>query len=197
MKEIENKTILGIDPGTNVLGYSIIKTQGNKIELIEMGVLRLGKIEDMNVRMKVLFESVSNIIEKYKPNELSIEATFFGKNVQSMLKLGRAQGLCIAAAINKGLDFFEYSPRKIKQSVTGNGASSKEQVALMLQRLIGFEEIPKNLDETDALAVAVCHSYQNTALMPPTANNKSRSKSRPKSSSSWAAFINDNPDRVN
>ncbi|MDD2287378.1 MAG: crossover junction endodeoxyribonuclease RuvC [Bacteroidales bacterium] len=192
MSNKNSQRILGIDPGTNILGFSVIEIQGKSIKLIEMSVLKLGKIDDMSKRMKVLFDTISNIIDKYQPEILSIEAPFFGKNVQSMLKLGRAQGLCIAAALSKDIPFYEYSPRKIKQSITGNGASSKEQVALMLQRIIEFETMPKDLDATDALAAAVCHSYQKELLID-TEDNK---KIKTKKSSSWSSFVINNPGKV-
>ena len=192
MSNKNSQRILGIDPGTNTLGFSVIEIQGKSIKLIEMSVLKLGKIDDMSKRMKVLFDTISNIIDKYQPEILSIEAPFFGKNVQSMLKLGRAQGLCIAAALSKDIPFYEYSPRKIKQSITGNGASSKEQVALMLQRIIEFETMPKDLDATDALAAAVCHSYQKE-LEIETVDNK---KIKTKKSSSWSSFVINNPEKV-
>lgn len=192
MSNKNSQRILGIDPGTNILGFSVIEIQGKSIKLIEMSVLKLGKIDDMSKRMKVLFDTISNVIDKYQPEILSIEAPFFGKNVQSMLKLGRAQGLCIAAALSKDIPFYEYSPRKIKQSITGNGASSKEQVALMLQRIIEFETMPKDLDATDALAAAVCHSYQKE-LEIETEDNK---KIKTKKSSSWSSFVINNPEKV-
>ena len=192
MSNKNSQRILGIDPGTNILGFSVIEIQGKSIKLIEMSVLKLGKIDDMSKRMKVLFDTISNVIDKYQPEILSIEAPFFGKNVQSMLKLGRAQGLCIAAALSKDIPFIEYSPRKIKQSITGNGASSKEQVALMLQRIIEFETMPKDLDATDALAAAVCHSYQKE-LEIETEDNK---KIKTKKSSSWSSFVINNPEKV-
>lgn len=192
MSNKNSQRILGIDPGTNILGFSVIEIQGKSIKLIEMSVLKLGKIDDMSKRMKVLFDTISNVIDKYQPEILSIEAPFFGKNVQSMLKLGRAQGLCIAAALSKDIPFYEYSPRKIKQSITGNGASSKEQVALMLQRIIEFETMPKDLDATDALAAAVCHSYQKE-LEIETEDNK---KIKTKKSSSWSSFVINNPGKI-
>lgn len=192
MSNKNSQRILGIDPGTNILGFSVIEIQGKSIKLIEMSVLKLGKIDDMPKRMKVLFDTISNVIDKYQPEILSIEAPFFGKNVQSMLKLGRAQGLCIAAALSKDIPFYEYSPRKIKQSITGNGASSKEQVALMLQRIIEFETMPKDLDATDALAAAVCHSYQKELLID-TGDNK---KTKTKKSSSWSSFVINNPEKI-
>ncbi|MFA6367105.1 MAG: crossover junction endodeoxyribonuclease RuvC [Bacteroidales bacterium] len=188
---VKERIILGIDPGTNVLGYSVIEQKGKAITLLEMDVLKLGKIKDMSTRMKVLFDSIVTIIDKYNPDILSIEAPFFGKNVQSMLKLGRAQGLCIAAAFSRSIPFVEYSPRKIKQSITGNGASSKEQVAIMLQRIVKFEDMPKLMDATDALAVAVCHFNQNDLI--PKGETKAAAKSK---KTSWASFVSNNPDKI-
>lgn len=192
VKEISERIILGIDPGTNVLGYSVIEQRGKEINLLEMDVLKLGKIKDMSTRMKVLFDSIINIIDKYNPDILSIEAPFFGKNVQSMLKLGRAQGLCIAAAFSRSIPFVEYSPRTIKQSITGNGASSKEQVAIMLKRIIKFETLPEYLDATDALAVAVCYANQRDIVFEEPKSTKKKGKQ----SSSWAAFLSNNPDKI-
>jgi crossover junction endodeoxyribonuclease RuvC len=183
--------ILGIDPGTNVLGYSVIEQRGKEITLLKMDVLKLGKIKDMSTRMKELFDLIVKIIDKYNPDILSIEAPFFGKNVQSMLKLGRAQGLCIAAAFSKSIPFVEYSPRKIKQSITGNGASSKEQVALMLQRIVKFEEIPKYLDATDALAVAVCHFHCQNNPLPYIQKQKRQNQKK-----AWSSFIEKNPEKL-
>lgn len=180
-----DRIILGIDPGTNVLGYGLIHQNDRNIRLIEMDFLRLEKIGDPALKLKKIFETVTALIEKHHPDELAIEAPFFGKNVQSMLKLGRAQGVAIAAALNKSLPVFEYEPRRIKQSVTGKGSASKEQVAAMLQRLLGFAEIPQLLDATDAVAVAVCHYFQRTPSLPGK-----------KSYSSWTGFISDNPGRI-
>lgn len=188
----KERRILGIDPGTNILGYSVIEQHNKSVEILTMDVLVLGSKEEMNTKMKSLFDKIVEIIDCYHPDMLAIEAPFFGKNVQSMLKLGRAQGLCIAAAFSRSIPFVEYSPRKIKQSITGNGAASKEQVANMLQRMYGFDNIPKYLDATDALAVAVCHSYQ---LDLPTEVEKTKKATRSKKTS-WAAFINQNPDRL-
>lgn len=180
-----DRIILGIDPGTNILGYGIIHQQGSGIKLLAMDVLRLEKERDQALKLKKIFETVVLLIEKHRPDELAIEAPFFGKNVQSMLKLGRAQGVAIAAALSRDLPVFEYEPRRIKQSVTGKGAASKEQVAGMLQRILGFKEIPKHLDATDAVAVAVCHYFQRNAL-----------KGEKKQYSSWEKFISDNPGRM-
>lgn len=186
-----DRIVLGIDPGTNLLGYCVLEQKGKKLNLIKMDIIRLGTLKDMSTKMKILFDSIILIIDKYHPDILSIEAPFFGKNVQSMLKLGRAQGICIAAAFSRDIPFVEYAPRRIKQSITGNGASSKEQVALMLQRILKFEDMPKYLDATDALAAAVCHVYQRDIVY-----KDSASKPKPKSSSSWAAFVSNNPDKI-
>lgn len=192
MREESEIRILGIDPGTNILGYSIIECTGKNASILTMDVLVLGHKEEMNTKMKKLFDKVVEITDTYKPDILAIEAPFFGKNVQSMLKLGRAQGLCIAAAFSRSIPFVEYSPRKIKQSITGNGAASKEQVANMLKRIFDFDEIPRYLDATDSLAVAVCHFYQ---LSSPCKKNTEENKKQRKSKS-WSSFISQNPNRV-
>ena len=152
-----DRIILGIDPGTNVMGYGLISVKGNQLTLIQFGVVHLSKYADHALKLSKIFERISHIIDEYHPDEMAIEAPFFGTNVQSMLKLGRAQGVAIAAAISKQVPIFEYAPKKIKQSVTGSGNASKEQVAAMLSKLLMFQEIPKLLDATDALGVAVCH----------------------------------------
>ena len=149
-----------------------------------MGILKLGKYNNHALKLKKIFERTLGLIEEYKPDELAIEAPFFGKNVQSMLKLGRAQGVAMAAALYKDLPIFEYSPKKIKQSITGNGNASKEQVAAMLKNLVVFDEAPKFLDATDGLAAAVCHYFQGGKMTSST------------SYSGWGSFIKDNPDRV-
>ena len=179
-----DRIILGIDPGTNILGYGLIHQINNNILLIKMDVLKLDKIDNQPLKLKKIFETVLNIIENHKPDELAIEAPFFGKNVQSMLKLGRAQGVAIAAALYKSVPIYEYSPRKIKQSITGNGNASKEQVAAMLGCLLNFKEMPKYLDATDGLAVAVCHYFQKK----PNPDTKSYS--------GWKSFVNTNPERI-
>lgn len=179
-----DKIILGIDPGTNILGYGLIHNKGNKIDFIAMDVIKLSKMEDPYLKLKTIFEQLLLIIEKYKPDEMAIEAPFFGKNVQSMLKLGRAQGVAIAAALYKSIPIFEYSPRKIKQSITGKGSASKEQLAAMLQRLVHFDDLPKYLDASDALGVAVCHYFQKTGT------------TESKNYSGWKSFVTDNPNRL-
>ncbi len=178
--------ILGIDPGTNIMGYGLIHNKDNNIKFITMDVLKLNKFNTQALKLKKIFESTLNIIDKYKPDELAIEAPFFGKNVQSMLKLGRAQGVAMAAALYKDIPIFEYSPRKIKQSITGNGNASKQQVAKMLYNLLIIKEVPEYLDSTDALAVAVCHYFQKNGPIKDSLHK----------STSWKSFVSDNPDRV-
>jgi crossover junction endodeoxyribonuclease RuvC len=181
-KILKEKIILGLDPGTNVMGYGIISIKGSKIQLIQFGVIHLSKFEAHELRLKKIFDRVLNLIDEYHPDEVALEAPFFGKNVQSMLKLGRAQGVAMSAALFREIPITEYAPKKIKQSVTGNGNASKEQVAKMLMTLLGIKELPKLLDATDALGVAVCHHFQKGDI-------KSKAKS-------WTAFLKDNPERV-
>ena len=156
------KVILGIDPGTNIMGYGVLKVKDQKAEMVTMGVIDLRKFGDAYLKLGHIFERVTGIIDAYLPDEMAIEAPFFGKNVQSMLKLGRAQGTAIAAAIHHGVPIHEYAPLKIKMAITGNGAASKEQVAGMLQRLLKFDEdaMVKFMDATDALGAAYCHYMQ-------------------------------------
>jgi len=180
------KIILGIDPGTIVMGYGLISVQGNKISLIDLGVLKPGKVKDGYKKLQLIFNTVSGLITKYQPDYFAIEAPFFGKNVQSMLKLGRAQGVAIAAAMRHGLEVVEYSPKKVKQSITGNGNAGKEQVMKMLQTILSFKENPKYLDATDALAVALCHHFQKSS---PSAGIASKHKG-------WKEFIKLNPSRL-
>ncbi len=181
---MQDKIILGIDPGTNIMGYGIIHIQGKKMKLITLGVIKLNKLTNHADKLLRIQKKVDALILEYKPDEMAIEAPFFGKNVQSMLKLGRAQGVAIGAALNRDLPFEEYSPRKIKQAITGNGNASKEQVASMLMNLLNFKEEPQYMDSTDGLAVAVCHHFQKGV----GEHNKSKS-------GSWKAFIANNPDR--
>jgi crossover junction endodeoxyribonuclease RuvC len=180
-----DRIILGIDPGTIVMGYGIIHVQNNVIRPLGIGVIKLEKLDDHALRLKKIFERTVGIIEEYKPDELAIEAPFFGKNVQSMLKLGRAQGVAIAAALSKNIPITEYSPKKIKMSITGNGNASKEQVSAMLQQILGIEKEQQYLDATDALGAALCHYYQKRALSPGG-----------KSYTGWKAFLTDNPGRA-
>ncbi len=182
------KIILGIDPGTVIMGYGLISADKNEIALRHMGVLKLSSRLDAYEKLQEIHHTISLLIQEYKPESFAIEAPFFGKNVQSMLKLGRAQGVAIAAAMQAGLSIHEYSPRKIKQSITGNGNASKEQVLSMLQRLLQFTESPQYLDATDALSVALCHHFQqNTLLSLPGKGTTAKN---------WKDFISNNPGRV-
>jgi crossover junction endodeoxyribonuclease RuvC len=182
----KERIILGIDPGTSILGYGIIEVKGKQMQLLALGVVRLDKIDDHALKLKKIFERCIELIDGFHPDELAIEAPFFGKNVQSMLKLGRAQGVAIAAALSRQLSVTEYAPRKIKQSITGNGNASKEQVAAMIQRLLNIEDsqMPEKMDATDGLAAAVCHFYQTSNPLLGTKSN------------SWKSFLSNNPDRI-
>jgi crossover junction endodeoxyribonuclease RuvC len=182
---MQEKIILGIDPGTNIMGYGILSVESSSLKLIAAGIIQLDKLDNHALKLKKIFEKTIHLIDEYKPDELSIEAPFFGKNVQSMLKLGRAQGVAIAAALYRTIPIFEYSPKKIKQSVTGNGNSSKEQVAAMLQTLLNFQDMPKYLDATDGLAAAVCHHFQGNSIEPSG-----------KKVNGWKGFLTENPDRA-
>jgi crossover junction endodeoxyribonuclease RuvC len=181
---LEDKIILGIDPGTTVMGYGIIHIKGKKIVLLNFGIIQLSKLATHPDKLKRIFDRLDGLIAEYKPDEMAIEAPFFGKNVQSMLKLGRAQGVAIAAALKSNVPFEEYTPRRIKQAVTGNGNSSKEQVAAMLQNLLNFPEMPKYLDATDGLAAAVCHHF-----------SKGIGEHNKTGGNSWKSFVTKNPDR--
>lgn len=180
------KIILGIDPGTVIMGYGIIKVRGHIIEPIEMNVLKLSSKHDVYERLEKIHTRVTELIAQYKPHSFAIEAPFFGKNVQSMLKLGRAQGVAIAAAMQAGISVNEYAPKKIKQSITGNGNASKDQVLKMLKHILSIEDDPKYLDASDALAVALCHHFQQKPGFSATAAK----------AKDWKAFIVKNPGRV-
>jgi crossover junction endodeoxyribonuclease RuvC len=179
------KIILGIDPGTLLMGYGLISVCGNQITLLEMNVLKLSSRVDSYERLQLIHAKVCALIAEFGPDDFAIEAPFFGKNVQSMLKLGRAQGVAIAAAMQAGLPVTEYSPRKIKQSITGNGNAAKEQVWKMLQHLLQIREEIVHYDASDALAVAICHHFQFHSL-----------KNREKKLKGWEDFISKNPGRI-
>jgi crossover junction endodeoxyribonuclease RuvC len=180
----KERIILGIDPGTNIMGYGIIHQKGSKAELMTLGVIQLNKYTNQALKLQKIFERTLSLIDEYKPDEFAIEAPFYGKNVQSMLKLGRAQGVAMASALFRSIPIFEYSPKKVKQSITGNGNASKEQVSAMLKSLLSINETPKYLDATDGLAVAVCHFFQR-----PT-------NSDGENYSGWKQFIAKNPERA-
>ncbi|MDE6648382.1 MAG: crossover junction endodeoxyribonuclease RuvC [Muribaculaceae bacterium] len=181
-----DRIIMGIDPGTNVMGYGVLGILGKKAEIVVMGVIQLSRFETHYMRLGRIYERVSGLVQQYLPDELAIEAPFFGKNVQSMLKLGRAQGVAMAAALARDIPITEYPPLNVKKAVTGNGQASKEQVANMLKHLLSIpeEKMPSMLDATDALAVALCHMYESS---------KPEIAKGPKS---WKDFLAKNPDRI-
>ena len=180
------RIIIGIDPGTNVMGYGILRVMGKRPSMLAMGVIKLNKFETHYLRLRRIFDGVQSLINQYLPDEMAIEAPFFGKNVQSMLKLGRAQGVAMAAALTHDVPITEYEPRKIKMAITGNGAASKEQVQEMLRRILNIprEQLLPELDATDALAAALCHFYETSRPIPAAG---------PKS---WKEFIAKKPDKV-
>lgn len=181
-----DRIIIGIDPGTNVMGYGLLGIKGKKPEMIALGVIELGKLGNHYIRLQRIYERVAMLVDQYLPDEMAIEAPFFGKNVQSMLKLGRAQGVAMAAALAHDVPITEYEPRRIKMAITGNGGASKEQVSEMLRRILNLSDEAMNikLDATDALGAALCHFYESSK---PLAHSKC---------SSWKEFIAKNPDRV-
>jgi crossover junction endodeoxyribonuclease RuvC len=181
---VKEQVILGVDPGTTIMGFGIIKVTGKRLELLQLNELNLKKYTDHYIKLKHIFERTIQLIDTFHPDHLAVEAPFFGKNVQSMLKLGRAQGTAIAAGLSRQIPITEYSPKKIKMAITGNGNASKEQVAGMLQSLLNIKTLPKNLDSTDGLAAAVCHYYNQNK----TENTKSYS--------GWSAFVKDNESRL-
>lgn len=179
------KIILGIDPGTTIMGFGLVKVVAEKLLFMQLNELHLKKYNDPYRKLQLIFERCTQIIDTYHPDEIAIEAPFYGKNVQSMLKLGRAQGVAMAAGLSREISITEYSPKKIKMAITGNGNASKEQVAKMLQQLLSIKTLPKNLDATDGLATAVCHFYN--------------SKSKPTVSGSytdWSTFVSQNSNRI-
>lgn len=180
---LSEKIILGIDPGTNIMGYALLVVKGSKTHVIKFDVINLKNISNHAVKLKKIFERVQELITEYLPDEMAIEAPFYGTNVQSMLKLGRAQGVAIAAALSRDIPYVEYAPKKVKQSITGNGNATKEQVSIMLSQILKIPEMPKLFDASDALAVALCHHYQKGN------NGQAGTKS-------WKNFLTDNPTRI-
>jgi len=178
------RIILGIDPGTTTMGFGLIKVVNKQMQFMQLNELQLQKYDDHYLKLRLIFERTIELIDTHNPDEIAIEAPFFGKNVQSMLKLGRAQGVAMAAGLSREIPITEYSPKKIKMAITGNGNASKEQVAKMLQSLLSLKELPKNLDSTDGLAAAVCHFYNSGKI------------EIGKSYTGWAAFVKQNEDRV-
>jgi crossover junction endodeoxyribonuclease RuvC len=190
----QSKIILGIDPGTLVMGYGLILCSGSRLSLVEMGVLKLSPRKEAFERLGLIHKKLGELINRFRPQDFAIEAPFFGKNVQSMLKLGRAQGVAIATAMHAGLPVTEYSPRKIKQSITGNGNSGKEQVWKMLQNILELEKEVDVYDASDALAVAVCHHFQQN--FPGRAPGQTANKTAKKKSGGWEDFVRQNPGKI-
>ena len=191
---------MGIDPGTNYMGYGIIEVEGRVVRSVVMGDIDLHKMTDPYAKLRYIFERVGALIEEYKPKEVALESPFFGTNVQSMLKLGRAQGVAMAAALWRGKEVFEYAPSRIKQAIAGSGAASKEQVAGIIKRMLKIEYMPRRLDATDGMAVAMCHYYTartpiSNAMGSARVKGLGGGKKATKGSSSWEAFIRQNPER--
>jgi crossover junction endodeoxyribonuclease RuvC len=191
----KSKIILGIDPGTVIMGYGIIRVDGNHIQLLDMNSIKLNGKKDMFERLGIINHVIQALIDDFKPDHLAIEAPFFGKNVQSMLKLGRAQGVAIAVAISNKIPVTEYSPRKVKQSITGNGAAGKDQLWKMLNSIVLIDETPKYFDASDALAVAICHHFNSNHANAAIASIK-KSPAQKKKKASWEEFMKQNPGRV-
>jgi len=186
LQKTYDKIIIGIDPGTNIMGYGVVGCVGKNSELISLGVVKLDKYDNHSLKLKHIFERTLSLIDQYHPDEMALEAPFFGVNVQSMLKLGRAQGVAMAAALYRDIPITEYAPKKIKMAITGSGSASKEQVAAMLKAILKFEETPSFLDATDGLAVAYCHFLQNNS----GANHTD------KKVSGWASYVKNNPSKL-
>jgi crossover junction endodeoxyribonuclease RuvC len=187
----KERIILGIDPGTVIMGYGVIKIIGSEVSLVELGHLDMKKLANHELKLKRIFERTLSLIDQHLPDEMALEAPFFGKNVQSMLKLGRAQGVAMAAALSREIPIVEYAPKKVKQSVTGNGNASKEQVAALLKNMFKFDDFELLLDATDGLAVALCHFYQKGQV--PVIVKK---KAGGKKVDAWSAFVKEKPNRV-
>ncbi|HPF89131.1 MAG: crossover junction endodeoxyribonuclease RuvC [Flavobacteriales bacterium] len=188
-KVLGERIILGIDPGTTVMGFGVLAVEGQALRLVEAGAIRFEPGDDHTLKLRAIFRSTLEIIERHLPDELAIEAQFFGKNVQSMLKLGRAQGVAIAAALQRDISVMEYAPKRVKQSITGNGNAAKEQVAAMLLSILRIADLPSSTDATDAVAVAVCHHFASQGRGSGASVKRAAGKD-------WSAFIRNNPDRI-
>ena len=186
----QNRLIMGIDPGTNRMGYGLLKVTDGKMECLIIGDIDMVKMKDPYEKLRYIFNRVLSLVDEYKPDEVALESPFFGENVQSMLKLGRAQGVAMAAALSRGKQVFEYAPTRIKQAITGQGGAPKEQVAALLKSMLGVEYNPKRLDATDGMAVALCHYFVSSSPIQPT-----KTPSRRKASSSWESFVAAHPER--
>ena len=191
---------MGIDPGTNFMGYGIIEVEGREVRSVVMGDIDLHTMSDPYRKLRYIFDRVGKLIDYYQPREVALESPFFGANVQSMLKLGRAQGVAMAAALSRDKEVFEYAPTRIKQAITGSGSASKEQVAAIIKRILKLEYVPRRLDATDGMAVAMCHYYTartpiSQAMGTARVKGLGGGKKAAKGSSSWEAFIKQNPER--
>jgi crossover junction endodeoxyribonuclease RuvC len=186
-----DRIILGIDPGTNIMGYGVLGIQGKKLTLISIGVIMLDKLENHALKLKSILERNLALIDQYHPDEVALEAPFYGKNIQSMLKLGRAQGVAMAAALHRGVPIFEYAPRRVKQSITGSGNASKEQVAGMIKTLLSLDSLPSDFDATDAMGVAICHYFSGGAT-----EGLGKIGKKGKAYNGWKAFVKENPEKL-
>ena len=196
----EKYRIMGIDPGTNYMGYGIVEVDGKELRSVVMGDIDLHTMSDPYRKLRYIFERVCKLIDDYEPREVALESPFFGTNVQSMLKLGRAQGVAMAAALSRDKEVFEYAPTRIKQAITGSGAASKEQVAAIVKRMLKLEYMPRRLDATDGMAVAMCHYFTartpiSQAMGSARVKGLGGGKRAAKGSSSWEAFLKKNPER--
>lgn len=189
--EATEKVIIGVDPGTQIMGYGVISVKGQQITLVQYGVIHLSKYTTHELKLKKIFERITQLITEYLPDEMAIEDPFYGKNPQSMLKLGRAQGVAMAAALARDIPIVEYSPKKVKQSVTGSGNASKEQVAYMLEKILKMDLSKEFMDATDGIAIAICHHYH--ANSPASVSSTTSKKSK---KGGWGAFVSENPNRV-
>lgn len=200
MTEQTTYRIMGIDPGTNYMGYGIVEVQGRELRSVVMGDIDLHTMSDPYRKLRYIFERVGKLIDDYSPSEVALESPFFGTNVQSMLKLGRAQGVAMAAALARDKEVFEYAPSRIKQAIAGNGSASKEQVAAIVKRMLKLDYMPRRLDATDGMAVALCHYYTartpiSMAMGTARVKGLGGGKKAAKGSSSWEAFLKKNPER--
>lgn len=190
-EESRNRVIMGIDPGTNRMGYGVLEVKGGEAKCVIIGDIDMVKMKDPYEKLAYIFRRVAQLTDEYQPDEVALESPFFGENVQSMLKLGRAQGVAMAAALSRDKKVFEYPPMRVKQAITGRGAASKEQVARMLQQMLGIEYDPKRLDATDGLAVALCHHLMTSSPIPTAPKHRT-----PKRGGSWERFVAENPEKV-
>lgn len=191
-EESQNRVIMGIDPGTNRMGYGVLEVCKGKCKCVIIGDIDMVKMKDPYEKLAYIFRRVAQLTDEYQPDEVALESPFFGENVQSMLKLGRAQGVAMAAALSRDKRVFEYPPTRVKQAITGRGAASKEQVANMLKQMLGIDYDPKRLDATDGLAVALCHHLMTSSPIPTVPKHRTAKRS----SSSWEKFVAENPEKI-